>query len=74
MEIRQTEHGLLAADFAVLPVWTVEPGHWARAEQLVLRREASGELTATLCWTPEAVPTATLIRHSCVRYARRASF
>lgn len=68
VEIRQTERGLLAADFAVLPVWTVEPGEAARAEQLVLRREASGELTYTLCWAPEAVPTVEIIRRSCVRY------
>lgn len=68
VEIRQTERGLLAADFAVLPVWTVESGQPARAEFLVIRREASGELTYTLFWSPVTVTTAEMIIRSCARY------
>ena len=68
VEIRQTERGLLTADFAVLPVWTVESGHRARAEFLVIRRETSGELTYTLFWSPLELTTTEMITRSCARY------
>jgi SRSO17 transposase len=68
VEIRQTERGLLVADFAVLPVWTVESGELPRAEFLVLRREASGELTYTLFWSPVSLTTREMITRSCARY------
>lgn len=67
VEIRQTERGLLTAEFMVLPVWTVEEGHEARAEFLVIRRDGK-DLTYTLFWSPEAVSREVMIRRSCARY------
>ena len=68
VQIRHSERGELAADFAVLPIWTVESGQYARAEFLVIRRGGSGELTYTLCWSPVVLTTTEMITRSCARY------
>jgi SRSO17 transposase len=68
VQVRHTERGLLRAEFAVKRVWTVAQGKEARAEWLVIRREADGECTYTLLNAPEDAPEERLIDWSCRRY------
>lgn len=66
--VRHTERGLLEADFAVRPVWTLTEQLQVRAEWLVMRRDLDGRLTYSLLNAPADTPTAQLIEWSCVRY------
>lgn len=72
--VRHTERGRLAADFAVQHVWTVAPGKRARAEWLVIRREADGACSYTLLNAPEETPHERLIAWSCRRYFTERTF
>jgi SRSO17 transposase len=56
VRVRATERGWLEAEFAVQRIWTVAAGHPARAEWLVMRREADGDIAYTLLNAPPDTP------------------
>jgi len=68
VRVRTTERGWLEAEFVVQRIWTVEVGHPARAEWLVMQREADGDIAYTLLNAPPDTPAHTLIEWSCQRY------
>lgn len=74
VRVRATERGDLTAEFAVLSVWTVAKGQPARAEWLVMQREADGDIVYTLLNAPADTPAATLIAWSCQRYLTERAF
>jgi hypothetical protein len=51
-----TERGWLAAEFAVQRIWAVAPNGPARAEWLVMQREADGDGAYTLLNAPADTP------------------
>ncbi len=65
--VRQTERGRLAADCAVMPVWTVAEGKMPRAECLVIRRDAEGDCSYTRRHAPVDPPPPRVIEWSCQR-------
>jgi SRSO17 transposase len=67
VRVRPTERGELEADFAVQRIWTVAVKQPARAEWLVMRREADGEVHYTVLNDPADTPAARLIEASCLR-------
>jgi len=67
-EIRDTERGVLKADFAALRVWTLTEAMDVRAEWLVIRRDADGTIRFTLLHAPPDTPVRVLIQRACVRY------
>lgn len=67
-QVRHTERGMLEADFAVQPVWTLTEEMEVRAEWLVIRRDRDGKLTYVLLNAPADVPQTQLIERSCQRY------
>jgi len=74
VQVRHTERGWLAADFAVRRVWTVTEGKQPRAEWLVMRRDADGDCAYTLLHAPEDAPPERLITWSCRRYFTERTF
>jgi SRSO17 transposase len=60
VQVRPSERGVLEAEFAVVPVWTLTSESQVRSEWLVLRREASGQLTYTLLNGSADTPPQTL--------------
>jgi SRSO17 transposase len=74
VEVRYTERGLLAADFAVRCVWTIAAGQQARVEWLVMRRDADGDCSYPLLNTPADTPPERLIAWSCRRYFTERTF
>jgi len=72
--VRATERGWLEAEFAVQRIWTVAAGQAARAEWLVIRREADGDEVYTLLNAPAETPAPTLIEWSCQRYLTERTF
>ncbi len=74
VEVRHTERGLLAADFAVRRVWTVAVGQRPRAEWLVMRREADSDCSYTLLNAPADALQERLIAWSCQRYFTERTF
>ena len=74
VRVRATERGWLETEFAVLPIWTVAAGQPARAEWLVMQREADGDIAYTLLNAPPDTPKQTLIEWSCQRYFTERSF
>jgi SRSO17 transposase len=74
VRVRTTERGWLEAEFAVQRVWTVDRGHPARAEWLVMQREADGDIAYTLLNAPPDTPHASLIEWSCQRYFTERTF
>jgi hypothetical protein len=65
---------VLEAEFAVQRIWTVDAGHPARAEWLVMQREADGDIAYTLLNAPPDTPAHTLIEWSCQRYFTERAF
>ena len=74
LAVRPTERGELVADFAVRRVWTLTETLAVRAEWLVARREADGQITYLLLNAPDDVPARDLIQRSCQRYFTERAF
>ncbi len=74
VRVRPTERGWLEAEFAVRRIWTVDAGHPARAEWLVMQREADGAIAYTLLNAPPDTPAQKLIEWSCQRYFTERTF
>jgi hypothetical protein len=74
VRVRPTERGWLEAEFAVQRIWTVAAGQPARAEWLVMQREADGDIAYTLLNAPPDTPAQTLIEWSCQRYFTERAF
>lgn len=74
VRVRPTERGWLEAEFAVQRIWTVAAGHPARAEWLVMQREADGDIAYTLLNAPSDTPKQTLIEWSCQRFFTERAF
>lgn len=74
VRVRPTERGWLEAEFAVRRIWTVDASHSARAEWLVMQREADGDIAYTLLNAPPDTPHPTLIEWSCQRYFTERTF
>ena len=74
VRVRATERGWLEAEFAVQRVWTVAAGHPARAEWLVMQREADGDIAYTVLNAPPDTPAHKLIEWSCQRYFTERTF
>jgi SRSO17 transposase len=73
VQVRYTERGILAAEFAVVRVWTLTATHQVRDEWLVLRRDADGRMSYSLLNGAADIPVPTLIERSCWRfYTERA--
>jgi SRSO17 transposase len=72
--VRATERGWLEAEFAVQRIWTVDADHPARAEWLVMQREADGDVVYTLLNAPPDTPKQSLIEWSCQRYFTERTF
>ncbi len=66
--VRPSERGVLEADFAVFRVWTVTATLQVRAEWLVIRRDANGDLSYGLLNGPDETPVGGLIERSCWRF------
>ena len=74
VRVRTTERGWLEAEFAVQPIWTVAAWQPARAEWLVMQREADGDIAYTLLNAPPDTPKQTLIEWSCQRHFTERAF
>jgi len=74
VRVRATERGGLEAEFAVQRIWTVASGQPARAEWLVMQREADGDVAYTLLNAPPDTPEQTLIEWSCQRHVTERTF
>lgn len=74
VRVRASERGWLEAEFAVQRIWTVAAGHPARAEWLVMQREADGDIAYTLVNAPPDTPEPSLIEWSCQRYFTERTF
>lgn len=68
VQVRPIERGILEAEFAVVPVWTLTTTTQVRAEWLVLRREADGRMSYSLLNGAADTPAQTLIERSCWRF------
>jgi len=68
VELRPCERGILVADFAVIPVWTVRDDLSLRQETLLIRRDPSGRCTYSLTNAPADTPLPTLARRKSQRY------
>lgn len=68
VELRPCERGLLVADFAVIPVWTVRDDLSVHEETLIIRRDPSGKCSYLLSNTPATTPLPTLARRASQRY------
>jgi SRSO17 transposase len=73
-QVRPTERGHVEADFAIERVWTITPEGTVRAEWLVLRREADGDVTYSLLNGAVDSPIPDLIRRSCWRFYTERTF
>lgn len=74
VRVRATERGWLEAEFAIQRIWTVAAGQPARAEWLVMQREADGDVAYTLLNAPPDTAEQTLIEWSCQRYLTERAF
>lgn len=52
LQVRNTERGVLVAEFAARRVWTERDGLWNSQEWLLMRRESSGEYSYSLSNAP----------------------
>jgi SRSO17 transposase len=68
VELRPCERGLLIADFAVIPVWTVREDMTVHQETLIIRRDPSGKCSYLLSNAPATTPLPTLARRASQRY------
>jgi SRSO17 transposase len=68
VELRPCERGLLVADFAVIPVWTVREDLTVHEETLIIRRDPSGKCSYLLSNAPATTPLPTLARRAAQRY------
>jgi SRSO17 transposase len=68
VELRPCERGLLVADFAVIPVWTVREDLTVHEETLIIRRDPSGKCSYLLSNAPATLPLPTLARRASQRY------
>jgi SRSO17 transposase len=66
--VRQSERGVLEAEFAVMRVWTLTDKMQVRAEWVVMRRDGDGKLSCVLLNGSEDKPVMELIERSCQRY------
>jgi SRSO17 transposase len=74
VRVRTTERGWLEAEFAVQRIWTVATNGPARAEWLVMQREADGDVAYTLLNAPADTPGHALMEWSCQRYFTERAF
>ena len=68
LELRPSERGILAADFASRPIWTVREDLSVHAETLLMRRDSQGKCTYTLTNASLETPLLTLARRKSQRY------
>lgn len=68
VELRPCERGLLVADFAVIPVWTVRDDLTMHPETLIIRRDPSGKCSYLLSNASATMPLPTLARRASQRY------
>ena len=68
IQVRAIERGVMEADFAVVPVWTLTPASQVRAEWLVLRRDLDDRLSYSLLNGAADTPAQILIERTCWRY------
>jgi SRSO17 transposase len=68
LDLRPSERGILSADFARVPVWTVRDDLSVRQETLLIRRASQGKCSYTLSNAPENTPLTTLARRKAQRY------
>jgi SRSO17 transposase len=68
IQVRPIERGVMEADFAVVPVWTLTPASQVRAEWLVLRRDLDGRVSYSLLNGAADTPATILIERTCWRY------
>jgi SRSO17 transposase len=68
IELRPCERGFLVADFARIPVWTVDTNLNVRHETLLIRRDPSGRCTYSLTNAPAGTPLPTLACRKSQRY------
>jgi SRSO17 transposase len=67
VDLRTSERGILTADFAVIPVWTVREDLEVRPETLIIRRH-NKKCSYALSNAAAATPLATLARRKSQRY------
>jgi SRSO17 transposase len=67
VELRASERGILHADFAVIPVWTVRDDLSVHQETLIIRRYEK-KCSYTLTNAPQMTPLATLARRKSQRF------
>jgi SRSO17 transposase len=67
IEIRPDDRGILTADFAVRPVWTLRDGGRVVEERLLLRRDGT-HITYTLTNAPARTPLRLLAQRKSQRY------
>ena len=67
VELRASERGILRADFAVIPVWTVRDDLSVHQETLIIRRYEK-KCSYTLTNAPQTTPLATLARRKSQRF------
>jgi len=65
--LRTSERGILTADFAVIPVWTVRPNLEVCPETLIIRRHQK-KCSYSLSNAPASTPLASLARRKSQRY------
>ena len=68
VELRPSERGILAADFAAIPVWTVRDDLRCHQETLLIRRGSQGKCSYTLSNASLTTPLSTLARRKSQRY------
>lgn len=60
LEVRNSERGVLVAEFAAQQVWTERDGRWNSREWLLIRREVNGDHSYSLSNAPSDCPLAQL--------------
>lgn len=68
LELRPSERGILAADFAIRYIWTVREDLSVHSETLLIRRDSQGKCTYSLTNAPPETPLLTLARRKSQRY------
>ncbi len=74
VRVRAIERGWLEAEFAIQRTWTVAAGKPARAEWLVMQREADGDVAYTLLNAPPDTAEQPLMEWSCQGYLTERAF
>lgn len=68
LEVRNTERGVLVAEFAARRVWTERDGLWNSQEWLLMRRESSGDYSYSLSNAAEDSPLEQLAFYKSQRF------